>query len=67
MGLFDDLKHKARDLAREHGDSIDHGIEKAGDMINQKTGSKHAEQVEKMQGQARKAADKLAGRDDSGR
>ena len=62
--MFDDIKNKAKDLAREHGDSIDEGIEKTGNFIDEKTGNKHTAKIEKAQEQARKVAGKLAGTDD---
>ncbi len=45
MGIFD----KAKDLAGEHSDKIDQGIEKGGDMLDEKTGGKYADKVDKGQ------------------
>ncbi len=57
MGLFD----KAKDLAGEHSEQVDQGIEKGGDMVDEKTGDKYADKID--QGQ-QMAEDKLgAGQD----
>lgn len=49
MGIFD----KAQDMAEQHPDQVDQGIEKAGDAVDERTGGKHAEQVDKGQDMAR--------------
>lgn len=49
MGIFD----KAQDLAEQHPDQVDQGIEKAGDAVDERTGGKYAEQVDKGQDAAR--------------
>jgi hypothetical protein len=47
MGInFDDLKNKAQNLVKEHGDKIEQGVEKAGEMAKKKFG--HADQVDKV-------------------
>ena len=53
MGIFD----RAKDAMSGHSDQIDAGVEKAGDMVDEKTEGKYAEQVDKGQDMAR---DKLA-------
>ena len=40
---------KAKDLAAEHPEQVDQGIEKAGDAVDERTGGQHAEQVDKAQ------------------
>lgn len=45
MGLFD----KAKDFAGDNPDKVDQGVEKAGDLVDDKTGGKHSEQVDKGQ------------------
>jgi hypothetical protein len=45
MGIFD----KAKDALSEHSEHVDTGIEKAGDVVDDKTDSKYAEQVDKGQ------------------
>jgi hypothetical protein len=47
MGIdFDDLKNKAQDLVKEHGDKIEQGAEKAGEFAKQRFG--HEDQVDKV-------------------
>jgi hypothetical protein len=44
MGGFMD---KAQDFAEQHDEQVDQGMEKAGDMADQKTGGKYDEQIDK--------------------
>jgi hypothetical protein len=44
MGGFLD---KARDWAEEHDKQVDEALEKAGDVIDQRTGGKHGDQIDK--------------------
>jgi MT0933-like antitoxin protein len=44
MGGFMD---KAKDLAEQHDDKVDQGLEKAGDFADQRTGGKYDEQIDK--------------------
>lgn len=53
MGMFDNMKDKAEDLAKEHPDQVNEGLEKAGDFANEKTGGKFEEQIDKGQDLAR--------------
>lgn len=47
MGInFDDLKNKAQDLVEKHGDKIEQGVGKAGEVAKDKFG--HGEQVDKV-------------------
>lgn len=58
MGIGDSLKgivDKGKELAAEHGDKIEGAVDKAGDIIDQKTGGKYAETVDKVQDAAKKA------------
>jgi hypothetical protein len=52
MGIFD----KAKDALSGQQDKVDAGVEKAGDMVDDKTGDKYTEQVDKGQ---EMATDKL--------
>jgi hypothetical protein len=50
MGLLDRFtKHKAQaeDLLEQHGDKVVQGVDKATDLVDDKTGGKHAETLEK--------------------
>ena len=49
MGIFD----KAKDLANEHNDKVDQGIEKAAELIDEKTGGQHTEQIQQGAEQAK--------------
>ena len=51
MGIFD----KAKDALSGKEDEIDTGIDKAGDMVDEKTGDKYTEQVDKGQDMAKDA------------
>jgi hypothetical protein len=43
---LDKLKDKAEEIAEDHGDKIADGLEKAGDLVDEKTGGKHGEQID---------------------
>ncbi|HEU5483594.1 MAG TPA: antitoxin [Microlunatus sp.] len=58
MGIFD----KAKDLINEHNDKVDQGIDKAAEIIDQKTGGQHSEQVKQGAQQAKNAMDDVSGR-----
>ncbi len=59
MGIFD----QAKDLASEHSDKVegvvDAAVEKAGDIVDEKTGGKFADKVDQVQEMAEKKADDL--------
>ena len=46
MGMFDKFKKKAADMADEHGDKIESGIDKAADFADDKTGGKYSDKIE---------------------
>ena len=50
MGIFD----KAKQFADDNPDKVNQGIDKAGDVVDERTGGKHSEQVDKAQDAARK-------------
>ncbi|CAL9550063.1 antitoxin [Streptomyces thermolilacinus] len=73
MGFLDTLKTKlgpakgkVSDLAQQHGDKIDHGIEKAARMVDHRTKGKYTDKIESGTVKARHAMDRLAHRDDEG-
>ncbi|MFF8386225.1 antitoxin [Streptomyces kanasensis] len=73
MSFLDTLKTKlgpargkVSDLAHQHGDKIDHGIEKAARMVDQRTKGKYSDKIESGTVKARNAVDRLAHRDDDG-
>ncbi|MDI5941323.1 MULTISPECIES: antitoxin [Micromonospora] len=42
-----DFMDKAKDLADKHDKQVDQGIEKAGDMADQRSGGKYDKQIDK--------------------
>ena len=54
MGFLD----KAKEFAGKNPDKVQSGIDKAGDMFDEKTGGKHAQHTDKVQD---KAGDYLTG------
>ncbi|HEY5978558.1 MAG TPA: antitoxin [Microlunatus sp.] len=57
MGIFD----KAKDLLNEHSDKVDQGIDKAAEIIDQKTGGQHTTQIDQAAEQAKQAMDNTGG------
>ncbi len=43
MGIFD----KAKDVLNQHPDKVDQGLDRVADIADQRTGGKHAEQIDK--------------------
>ncbi|MFV0127414.1 antitoxin [Streptomyces sp. HMX112] len=73
MGFLDQLKarlgpakEKVSGLARQHGDRIDHGLDKAARVVDRKTGGKYSDRIESGTGRAKHALDRIAHRDDGG-
>ena len=54
MGFLDKLK----DLASKNKGAVEGAIDKAGDIVDQKTQGKYSSQVDKVQDVAKKAVDK---------
>jgi len=59
MGIGD-IVNKAKDLAADHPDQVDQGIDKAGDAVDARTGGTHVSQVDKAQEAVK---DRLGGAD----
>ncbi|MBQ1089847.1 antitoxin [Streptomyces sp. B93] len=75
MGLFDNLKAKlnpAKDkvsgLAHQHGDKIQHGLDRAAKAVDERTKGKYSDKIHTRTGKAKGAMDRLAhkGHDGSG-
>jgi MT0933-like antitoxin protein len=49
-----DLAGKAEELAQEHPDQVKQGIEKAGQVADEKTGGQHTDQIDKAEQEAEK-------------
>ncbi|MGF9755101.1 antitoxin [Microvirga sp. 0TCS3.31] len=64
MSFMDKAKAKLTDAVDQHGDKIAQGIDKAGSVVNEKTGGKHADKIDQATGKARDALDSLDGRND---
>ncbi|MGL3804854.1 antitoxin [Paeniglutamicibacter sp. R2-26] len=72
MSAFDELKGKAAELKDkatgligEHSEKISGAIDQAGDFIDEKTGGKFAEHIDKAQGGAKGLLDKVDGDDEA--
>lgn len=58
MSFVDNLKGlvgKGKQIAAENSDKIEDAVEKAGDFVDDKTGGKYADKVDKVQEAAKKA------------
>ena len=58
-----DLKDKVGDFFDGNEDKIDSAVDKTGDFVDDKTGGKFKEHVDKAQGAAKGAVDKLGNED----
>jgi uncharacterized protein YjbJ (UPF0337 family) len=54
MGFLD----KAKSLVSKNADKVEQAIDKAGDIVDQKTQGKYTSKVDKVQDAAKKAVDK---------
>lgn len=54
MGFLD----KVKGLVSKNADKVEQAIDKAGDIVDQKTQGKYTSQVDKVQDAAKKAVDK---------
>jgi hypothetical protein len=59
MSIFDKVKGKAADLARDHGEKVAKGLDKAADAANQRTGGQHADKIRDGAERAKRALDDL--------
>lgn len=64
MGFFDRAKKKAEELAEDHGDTIEEGIDKAADAADEKTGGKYSDQIEAEAEKAKDVVEGLGEKDD---
>ena len=55
------LTDKAKDLAAEHGDQVTEGVDKATDVVDEKTGGKGTDALQKVDDMTEKAVDALDG------
>ncbi|MEU5159889.1 antitoxin [Streptomyces sp. NPDC020875] len=73
MGLMDTLKaklapakEKVSDLAQQHGDKIEHGLDKAAKAVDSRTKGKYSGKIETGTGKAKEALGRIAHKDDDG-
>lgn len=59
MGIFDNIKDKADDLAEAHGDKIKDGIDKAADVAGEKAPD-HADKIDSAAEKVKGVVDDLA-------
>ncbi|MFB7861463.1 MULTISPECIES: antitoxin [unclassified Streptomyces] len=71
MGLLDSLKaklapakDKVSDLAKEHGGKVEHGLEKAAKVVDEKTKGKYSDKIESGTGKAKEAIGRIAHKDE---
>ncbi|MEU0742289.1 antitoxin [Streptomyces sp. NPDC006134] len=63
MGLLDKAKGKVADLAQQHGDRIQHGLDRAAKAVDEKTKGKYSDRIRTGTGKAKGAVDRLAHKD----
>ncbi|MFJ7769295.1 antitoxin [Streptomyces sp. NPDC097107] len=73
MGLLDNLKAKlgpakgkVSDLAQQHGDKIDRGLDKVAKTVDERTKGKYSDRIQTGTGKAKGAMDRLAHKDADG-
>ena len=64
MGVFDNMKDKVSELVDQHGDQVGDGDDRAGDLVDEKTGGQYADKVDQGQDGLKNALDGLDGQDD---
>ncbi|MFC9733543.1 antitoxin [Streptomyces roseolus] len=71
MGFLDSLKAKlgpakgkVSDLAQQHGDKIDQGLEKAARIVDEKTKGKYSDKIQSGTGKAKDAIDRMGHKDE---
>ena len=73
MGLLDNMKaklapakDKVSDLARQHGDKVQHGIDKAAKAVDERTKGKYSDKIHAGTDKAKGAMDRLAHKEGPG-
>lgn len=59
MGFLD----KAKDLIHDNEEKVDDAIDKVAEVVEEKTGGKHADTIDKAVDKAHEAVDKLGNKD----
>ncbi len=65
MGFLDKAKAKAADAVDKHGDKIDQGLDKAGEMADKRTHGQHSDKIADARGKATDALGKLDDKNDA--
>lgn len=68
MGFMDSLKGmmgKGKEVAADHEDAVQDGIDKAADMADDKTGGKYSDQIDTGAEKAKEVVEGLDGDDDN--
>lgn len=61
----EELKGKVADAVDEHGPRIGQGIDKAAGFVDEKTGHKYSDKIDKATGLVKGGLDKIDGKSDS--
>ncbi len=64
MGMFDNIRDKISGLVDGHGDKVGEGLDKAGELADEKTDGKFGDQIDGGVQQAKDGLDGLDGKDD---
>lgn len=64
MGFLDKAKAAAKKAVDEHGDKVSDATDKAGRLIDEKTGGKHTDKIETGKRKVQEALDNLDGKND---
>ncbi len=64
MSMFDNLKGKASELVDKNSDKIADGMDKAGELLDSKTGGAHTDKIATGKDKLKDALDGLDGKDD---
>lgn len=64
MGFLDDAKKKLGEAVNSQGDKIGQGLDKAGELVDKRTGGKHTDKITGGVAKAKQALDGLDGKND---
>jgi hypothetical protein len=59
MGTMDEMKDKAKDMAGKHGDKVDQGMDKAGEMAKDKMPDQHDDKIDQGVERGKQAAEDI--------
>ncbi len=66
MGFMDKFRSKATETVEEHGEQVDAGVEKAGDVVDEKTGGQYSDKIDAGEEKVKEGLDKLGDDETSG-